>query len=285
MKKSSLVLYLLLLVVIGFGLSAYLKGQYNRPRTTVNPQATAPSYEPVRQPIIHYPVPAGAPEETKEHPIAGTAEEEDLNLPEILPPVQDSDQSIEQALAGLTAEKSFIGLLLMENFIQKLVATIDNLPEKKLARAHLPIKPPEGKFIVSGTPEAPQTSSRNTKRYTPYVNLLGALNQEQILKIYIYFYPLFQSAYEQLGYKNAYFNDRLVYVINHLLETPNPPDPILLAQPGVLYRYADPLLEQLSVGQKTLLRLGRRQRQQVMIILDSYGQRLSGLHLKGLSQE
>jgi hypothetical protein len=98
------------------------------------------------------------------------------------------------------------------------------------------------------------------------------------LKVYVHFYPLFQSAYEQLGYQNAYFNDRLVFVLDHLLATPNPPDPILLAQPAVLYTYADPSLEKLSAGQKVLLRIGQDQRFRIIKILDSYHQRLKRLH-------
>jgi len=88
---------------------------------------------------------------------------------------------------------------------------------------------------------------------------------------------LFQKAYEELGYKNAYFNDRLVYVIDHLLTTPNPPDPIQLAQPGVLFTYADPNLENLSSGQKILLRLGQEQRSKIYKILQSYRDELTNL--------
>jgi len=97
------------------------------------------------------------------------------------------------------------------------------------------------------------------------------------MKIYAHFYPLFQTAYEQLGYKNAYFNDRLVYVIGHLLETPNLPDPILLAQPAVLYTYADPLLEKRSAGQKILLRFGQEQRTKALTLLQSYKKKLTNL--------
>ena len=67
---------------------------------------------------------------------------------------------------------------------------------------------------------------------------------------------LFQQAYEGLGYPSQYFNDRLVEVIDHLLATPDVTGPIQLARPSVMYVYADPALEGLSSGQKTLLRMG-----------------------------
>ncbi len=180
-------------------------------------------------------------------------------------------------LEKIVDNQALFKLLFMENFIQRTVATVDNLPEKQLPRAHLPIKPPGGKYFVSGTAEAPQTSSRNHQRYSPYLTLFESLDQDMVMKIYAHFYPLFQTAYEQLGYKNAYFNDRLVYVIGHLLETPNLPDPILLAQPAVLYTYADPLLEKRSAGQKILLRFGQEQRTKALTLLQSYKKKLTNL--------
>jgi hypothetical protein len=69
-------------------------------------------------------------------------------------------------------------------------------------------------------------------------------------------YPQLQKAYEDLGYPNGYLNDRVVDVIDHLLETPEAPGPLLLEQPKVLYRFADADLESRSAGQKLLLRMG-----------------------------
>jgi hypothetical protein len=67
---------------------------------------------------------------------------------------------------------------------------------------------------------------------------------------------LFQQAYENLGHPPEYFNDRLIEVIDHLLATPELPDPIPLARPNVQFEFADPNLEARSAGQKVLLRMG-----------------------------
>ena len=45
-------------------------------------------------------------------------------------------------------------------------------------------------------------------------------------------------------------------MIDHLLAAPDVPAPIPLAQPKVLYEFADPALEQLSAGQKMMIRMG-----------------------------
>ena len=83
------------------------------------------------------------------------------------------------------------------------------------------------------------------------------MDSEALVAIYVHFYPLFQQAYEELGYPSAYFNDRVIDVIDLLLETPEIKGPIRLSQPHVLYTYADPDLEALSAGQKALLRSGQ----------------------------
>ncbi len=282
MKKTNLVILILLILIIAMGLAIYLRNSSVHDQAIQVIEPIAPP-EPLKKPIVHYPVPEQATEQPTPAPdqeSAAQAPEQPTApvLPATLPAVQESDQSIQQALESLLSGKALFNLLYMENFIQRLVTTIDNLPEKRLPRAHLPIKAPGGKFIVAGTPEAPQTSSRNHQRYAPYLTLLESIDQDLAIKTYVHFYPLFQTAYEQLGYKNAYFNDRLVYVIDHLLETPNPPDPILLAQPSVLYVYADLGLENLSAGQKALLRIGQDQRIRALKVLDAYRQKLTKLH-------
>ncbi len=59
-----------------------------------------------------------------------------------------------------------------------------------------------------------------------------------------------------LGYPKGYLNDRVVEVIDHLLDTPTVEGPIRLLRPHVLYTFSDPALEALSSGQKMLLRIG-----------------------------
>jgi hypothetical protein len=281
MKKANLLIFVLLVIISILALSMYL--QQKPVPEPVPQQATQPPPEtPPKNPIVHYPVPVPQQVEPAAEPALPIEEPQPQEvvapvLPKQLPPVEKSDQSIEQALANLTLKKSIFELILLEGFIQRFVSTIDNLPETKLPRAHLPVVPPKGRFIVSGTEQAPQTSKRNHSRYAAHVQLLESLDQDLTLKIYVHFYPLFQKAFQQLGYKNAYFNDRLVFVIDHLLETPEVAEPIPLAQPAILYIYTDPLLEKLSAGQKTLLRLGPEHRKKVKSILQAYRDRLISL--------
>jgi len=277
MNRTNLIIFILVAALAAIGLSIYFQKKPMQKQIVQEVQPKRPP-EPTKNPIVHYPVVEPAPEQTPVEQEAPAPLAVAPQLPEKLPVVQESDQSIQTALNSLFSKGSINQLFIKENFIQKFVATIDNLPEKRLPRALLPIKVPKGKFLVSGTPEEPQTSSRNYKRYSSTLLFFEAIDADLAIKIYVYFYPLFQTSYEQLGYKNAYFNDRLVYVIDHLIETPNPPDPIQLAQPSVLYTYADPDLEKRSAGQKILLRLGKDQRTRVLKLLNKYRQKLISLH-------
>jgi hypothetical protein len=53
-----------------------------------------------------------------------------------------------------------------------------------------------------------------------------------------------------------YFSDRLVEVIDDLLGTPFVQGPVKLVRSRVLYVFADAQLEDLSAGQKVLVRVG-----------------------------
>jgi len=113
----------------------------------------------------------------------------------------------------------------------------------------------------------------NSARYSMAVQLLKNLNVAQAARDYKYYYPLFQQAYEDLGYPNHYFNDRLIAVIDHLLQAPEPLNPrvnlmpvrgqIQSEQPWVRYEFEDPQLEALSAGQKILVRMGPSNARQV----------------------
>jgi hypothetical protein len=99
-------------------------------------------------------------------------------------------------------------------------------------------------------------AAANARRYEPIVSAAAALDMPALADVYRHFYPLFQQAYRELGYPKGNFNDRLVEVIDELLDAPDPAGPVAVVAPGVMYHYVDPDLESLSAGQKILVRMG-----------------------------
>jgi hypothetical protein len=119
-----------------------------------------------------------------------------------------------------------------------------------------PANPAPGSFLANGDELHATLDQRNFDRYKPMVAAISQLDAKQLGALYIHYYPLFQQSYQNLGYPNGYFNDRLVEVIDNLLATPEPKGPIELVRPNVMYVYADSALEARPAGQKLLIRMG-----------------------------
>jgi Protein of unknown function (DUF3014) len=173
-----------------------------------------------------------------------------------LPPLADSDTMAREALAGLLGANAIAQYFYPDRVILRIVATVDNLPRKQAPARMMPVKPVPGAFAVAKAGEQTTIAPDNAARYAPYVALLQSLNAKKAAQVYSYFYPLFQRAYQELGYPNRYFNDRLFEAIDDLLAAPELQGPVELVQPKVLYAYADPDLEERSAGQKIMMRMG-----------------------------
>ena len=179
---------------------------------------------------------------------------------EPLPALADSDAPLVSALSEVAGATTVNALVRPENLIRRIVVTIDNLPRQKLSAEQRPLQLPAGRFNIDGEELSGIISSANYYRYDTAVDALKALNMQKLAVLYKRFYPLFQQAYQDLGFPNGHFNDRLIGVVDHLLATPSPPEPIKLQRPNVFYEFADPRLEALSAGQKQLIRIGPENR-------------------------
>lgn len=210
------------------------------PAETAPPAAAVPPAPPpaATQPPVANPMPAAA---------AGA---------EALPALNDSDPMVQESLTGVLGRPTIESLLVPQNIVRHIVATADNLPRHKVAVEMRPIKPTAGQTVVSTEGDLTVLSEANFARYTTFVHAVQAVDVKTLAGAYQRLYPLFQQAYEDLGYPGKYFNDRLIEVIDNLLETPEVAAPIQLQQPRVFYTFADAGLEGRSAGQKLLIRMG-----------------------------
>lgn len=222
------------------------------PPATRLPETTANVLSPA---IAPRPAPAAG----IRHPIAGEAAADAA-----IPALADSDDEAWSALSGLLGNDAALGLVLRDHLVQRLVAWIDNLTQRSVPPSALPYRPLQDPIRTIGAPggDAPIAldTAANASRYAPYVAAFTRTDPTALAANYRRFYPLFQQAYVELGYPQGYFNDRLVQVLDHLLQTPEPAQPPLVEPNGRgRYRFSDPALESLSVGQKALLRLAPAQ--------------------------
>lgn len=228
-------------VVIAAGTWYYLHSrQAALPRAPVSAQAPPPEAPPA-EPAIQHPVPEGQGGAASQPP---------------LPSLADSDAAIGENLTQLIGAPAVKDYLLPENIIRHIVVTVDNLPRPKAAVQKRPTGSVAGSFMADGDELHATLDPLNYARYQPWVAVIGKLDMRRLSALYVHFYPLFQKAYQDLGYPNGYFNDRLVQVIDNLLAAPQPAAPIALVRPNVMYTFADPGLESRSAGQKLLIRMG-----------------------------
>lgn len=223
---------------VALGVAYYLHSRSSLPpRAPAAAQTAAPA--PPAEPAIQHPVPPS--DAVPQGP---------------LPSLGDSDPAIRDALGEVAGSNALMQYLVPDSIIRHIVVTIDNLPRQKVPVEKRPTVAVAGTFLAVGDELHATLDPRNFARYEPMVGVVRNLDMQRLAQVYLRFYPLFQQVYQNLGYPNGYFNDRLVQVIDSLLATPQPTGPIELTRPNVMFTYADPTLEARPAGQKLLLRMG-----------------------------
>jgi len=237
-------------VVVAIGIGLYFartgsEAVSQLPGTSAAPSTSAPASTPQAPPI--------------EHPIEQAQVDSDGEPSPPLPPIEDSDRPVFDAIAGLAGGGEALGVLVdPQHLVQRIVATVDGLTRPKLGENVSPLRSAQGVFATRADGAQRVIASDNAARYDAYAQVARAIDAKKLVAWYVATYALFQQAYRELGYPNGYFNDRLIAVIDHLLATPDAVQPLAVVQPNVLYEFADPALEARSSGQKLLLRSGPR---------------------------
>lgn len=181
------------------------------------------------------------------------------------PPLAEGD--IPAALAELLGRKALAAFVQTGDFPRRMVATVDNLGRAHAPALLWPVNPTPGKFAVREADGSSFIADENSERYLPFVVAAESVDMAPAARLYQRLYPLLQRTYQALGYPRGDFNDRLVAVIDLLLATPQPKEPLQVQlvevkgsvpsdRPWVRYEFADPALESLAAGQKILLRMG-----------------------------
>jgi len=247
-----------IVVLLAMGVAAYLWMQ-RKPEAVpmpapvvavVPPPAAEPSSAAV--PSIRYPIEAIA---LTEQPPASSAQQ------------SDPQADVQRRLMDLIGKKAMLAFLAQGDFIHQFVATVDNLARGHAASLLWPVLPTPGKTLVVEKSDGLYLDAANAKRFEPFVRFATSIDVVKATALYVELYPLCQKSYEELGYPGKYFNDRLVDVIDQLLQTPELTQPVKLSltevsgpipalRPWVRYEFADPDLEELPAGQKILLRMG-----------------------------
>lgn len=257
MKQIAIGIAAALLLVLGGGGAYYWWQQRQQAQ---QPPAAEEAAEAPAEP------PAPPPSASQPPPIQYPVEPPTAQLPP-LPPAGDAQPYVQERLIELLGRPTVLQLLASDALIQRFVATVDNLPGETATSRLWPVNPTPERFLVETRDGRTVLSPKNYARYSPFVRAVEAMDAGRAAAVYAHLYPLFQAAYEELGYPGQYFNDRLMAVIDHLLAAPEPAGPLELTltevqgpypstRPWVRYEYVDPHLQTRSVGQRMMVRLG-----------------------------
>lgn len=257
MKKT---MWLVVLLVLGGIAAGFYYWQISQEEPPPPPPVAAPP-----------PAPPPPPEPQIRHPIKEAAPSE-----KPLPTLETSDDTMVEALTGFFGQKAVQEFFDVKEVVRRFVVTVDNLPRPKVPLRYRLFKPVAEQFLATGQDENYLTNPDNYQRYKPYVLLAYAVDAKKLVAVYTRLYPLFQQEYVNLGYPKGYFNDRLVEAIDDLLAAPEIPGRVKLVRPKVMYLFADPSLEELSAGQKIMIRMGVENATRIKARLREVRQELTG---------
>lgn len=254
-KRAALVALALALLAAGLAYLLWPGRPAAPPIVAEAPQAVTPAPAPASA------QPPAAAASAVRHPIEPAPDGEPL------PPVAEAGRAVADALETLLGRGDLLRFLRPEGFVRHAVASVDALGREHAAPRLWPVVPTPGRFSTAAQDGTVRIATANAARYEPFVRFAVAIDPARAAAFYRRFHPWFQQAYEDLGYPGRPFNDRLVEVIDLLLQTPEPADapavtltevkgPIEPRQPWLHQRFADPALEARPAGQKILLRMG-----------------------------
>lgn len=260
-------------VLVALAIGGYFAWQHfeRKQADTAPPVTVAEPVEPL-SPTASAPTPPTAP--AIQHPVEPPPTETAVE-PTPLPALAEADALVRELVTGLITSKDVVTFLQMDGFIRRVVATVDNLPREHAPLMAWPVYPTPQRFGTQRTDTGVENiHPDNSQRYRPFVQLVESVDTARAVAIYRRLYPLFQQAYEELGFPGRYFNDRLVQVLDHLIATPVQTGPLAVTlvevkgevpstRPWVRYEYADPALQSMSAGQKMLMRTGAENHQRL----------------------
>ena len=141
-------------------------------RAAAGPAKPAPPVEPA----VKYPLPESTTQEA-------------------LPPLNESDAAMKNALEGLIGKQSVERFVIPDELVRHIVVTIDNLSTEKVAERQRPARPTParcsrrfGRFARAGPG---QLSSATNPRFK-----LRSVDTKLLVAAYTHYYPLLQEAYE-----------------------------------------------------------------------------------------
>ena len=173
-----------------------------------------------------------------------------------VPELNASDEFVRALVRTLSQKPEWAAWLASGNLVRTFVVSVDKIAVGSSPAKELKPAAPAGKFQTLGSGADLRIDPRSYDRYNAVVNAVDAIEPEAAARAYRRLSPLMQQAFDELGYGNLSFDDRLARALGLLVDTPVPDGDVMLRATSVTFQFADPELEALSPAQKHLLRMG-----------------------------
>jgi len=220
---------------IGFGIYYFIYREPQQPPSLPKVIEEQPSPVPSEKPITE--------EEKRVRELARLA-------------LDNSDDMVGELATELSSHPQLVAWLKNEDLIRKFTAIVDNIANDLSPRSHIEFLAPQRDFQVIKKRGLFYVNPDSYNRYNLVADVFASLDSEGCAKLYEQLKPLFQEAYRDLGYPEQDFQETLFKAIIELLKTPVIEGEILLEEKVTTYMMVDPKLEQLSLAQKHLIRMG-----------------------------
>ena len=174
------------------------------------------------------------------------------------PPVEldKSDDLVRQLAKEISSHPRLAEWLKSKDLIRRFVAAVDNIANGLSPRPHIDFFQPPGEFVTVKRGDVYVADPEGYSRYHTVVDVFVSLESDQCVSLFRSMKPLCQEAYRDLGYPDQDFEQTILRAIVELMGTPVIEGNIVLEKAVLNYVILDPALENLSVAQKHLLRMG-----------------------------
>lgn len=176
--------------------------------------------------------------------------------PVTLPALDESDTFVRSRIEALTRSPLVLAFLRIPNLVRTVAAVGVNLADGGSLASNIGSLRPKAPFATIERNGVEYIDPQAFERYAPFADAAHSIDAGDAAKLYATLKPLIEQAYHDLGFPNRSFDDVVKRDIVLLLQTPTTDTAITVRPKGALWQYADDRLEQLSVAQKQLLRMG-----------------------------
>jgi hypothetical protein len=160
------------------------------------------------------------------------------------------------AVARLSTHPQLAAYLVNDRLLRRFVLSVDAIAGGYSPADEIEFLRPERAFMVREDEGRLVIASGTYRRYNVVTEVFESFDSDGAIELYRRFSPRLEAIYGEVGWANDSFEIRLREAIDHLLEVTAPTGQVEVEQRAIVYAYAEDDLENLTVAQKHLLRMG-----------------------------